>query len=123
MIDEYGVLDVMADPDDIGFLFDPFELDLTNTFPDADHFEEVLCLRFRWKWVDGQGREIDLRKIPLSYLINLIEWMQNNSTTDTPYTDTEQYTYCLQRHKKMEFKIELARRSLSRRMGWSKTNA
>lgn len=100
------------DPDSIGFKFDPFEGDEHG---DTVHYEELLYTLDRWRWIDKNGKEVDLRKANLEYLANIIKWIEEHHNSYTPYKDLPQYGYCSERLEKLKRIREKARLILRRK--------
>jgi len=64
---------------------------------EREHYIDVLYQPDAWRWVDGSGRQVDLRKVDLRYACNILRWMEKHSTDDTPYKELEQYAYLQKR--------------------------
>lgn len=108
----------MRELDDIGFVFDPFDIELTEM---QLHFLELDYLKsYEWVNTDGEVYRMDkMRCKHLPYLMNIVQWMDKYDSELTPYKQTRQYKYARKRIVKLNKIVEVIRKTLSRPMGWS----
>lgn len=79
-----------------------------------DHIADLNALP-RWKWVNGDLAEVDLRKANKFYLMKIYEFMEKHENKYL-YTTTGQFEYVRDRLEIISRREEAVRKALQRRI-------